>query len=97
MFRSASLVTGPFCAMTILSNSMSNSLQAKLESRASLAGALNCGNTSGLALEAQVTVVLGAGGLGGGARERVTEARGVSYGFQLETGKIRARGFAGGG
>lgn len=90
-------MTWQFCALTILSNSISNSLQTARKSWSSLAGALDRGDTSSLASEARVIVVLGVGALGGSAREIAREARGVSYGFQQEIGKARGGGFAGGG
>lgn len=76
---------------------MSNSLQTARKSWSSLAGALDRGDTSGLGSEARVIVVLGEGALGGSAHEIAREARGVSYGFQQETGKVHGGGFAGGG
>lgn len=97
MSKSASCATEPFCAIAISSISKSNSLGTAHKSGSSLAEARNPGAAFDLASEARVVVILGEGSLGKGVCERACGARGVSYGFQRETGKARGGDLAGGG
>lgn len=93
MYRSASCMTWPFCVIAILSISISNSFRTAPKSGPSVASVRNPAHASGQAPEGRVLAVLEEGTLGRGACERALGARGVSYGFQQETGKD----FSGGG
>ena len=96
MSRSASCAVCSLSVLDILSNSISNSFLTGRKPEPAPTGPQSLVGASGLPSEARV-VALGKGSLGKGVCERACGARGVSYGFQRETGKARGGDLAGGG